>query len=450
MTGSVQTQLRSRGIVQNIQRTVLTLFALSTLLLFLAPTPGLCDTTIVVWNKQRIDHNYRVDFTRVHFPDMRQKYKRIIMSYKLECPRTGCDPWDRLGEVFILDPAGAANYPTDSLNPLYFGVDRYELGRYVTPYGEDWSWERDVSHMRSLLHDSVTFGTYITIFKQFNHHDDPIGYLVSMSLRFEEGESDFLATDVDLLWHGMFELGNPEDPIEDHLTPIKVKPSEEFAVVRVAASGHGQGNTDNAGEFMKKFHMLKAGSGLFAHELWRDDCGNVASGEQYGTWKLSRAGFCPGSEVYPWVNDVSQFYRPGESLTLDYDIEPYINLCRPEADPCPCDNCEKNDAHSMPEIIMDAHIVYYRVAPSTPGLQNKFEVKEGSSPERLLLRSRFGKPVDIVVSVLNPLGTLLYYQVYKGVEDQNLEIDLTSTPGKYLLKVETSEGTFREMVEVGL
>ncbi|MCB0714026.1 MAG: hypothetical protein KDD67_17005 [Ignavibacteriae bacterium] len=447
MTGSVQTQLLSRGIVQKVQITILTLFTLSTLLFFLAPTPGLCDTTIVVWNRQRIDYEYRVDFTRLYFPDMRQKYKRVIMSYRIECPRTGCDPWDRLGEVFILDPVEAAKYPTDSLNPLYFDVSRYELGRYVTPYGEEWSWERDVSHIRPLLHDSVTFGTYISIFKQFNHYNDPIGYLVSMSLRFEEGEPDFLATDVDLLWHGMFELGNPENPIESYLTPIKVKPSEEFAVVRVVASGHGQGNTDNAGEFMKKLHMLKAGNGLFAHELWRDDCGEVASGEQYGTWKLSRAGFCPGSEVYPWVNDVSQFYRLGESLTLDYDIEPYINLCRPGADPCP--DCEENDLNSMPIIMMDAHVVYYRVAPSTPGLQDKFEVKGGASPETLLLRSRFGKPVDIVVSVLNPLGTVLYYQVFKEVGNQNLEIDLTTTPGRYLLKVETPEGTFRKMVEVG-
>lgn len=420
------------------------------LLLFAAPATSRCDTTIVVWNKQRIDHDYRVDFARYLIPDARKKYKRITMTYKLECARTGCDPWDRIGEIFILDPEKAAPYSTDDLNPLYFDVPRYELGRFVTAYGEGWTWEFDVSHMRPMLHDSVTFGTYITVFERTNHHNDPIGYYVTMTLRFEEGEPDFTATGIDLLWRGAFLLGDPGDPIESHLAPMEVRPSEEFAVVRVTASGHGQKNTGNAGEFMRMLHMLKAGKGLFAHYLWRDDCDKVAAGEQYGTWKHSRAGFCPGSITYPWLNDVSRFYRPGESLGLDYDVEPYLNNCRPGVEPCPCDNCEFVGDHTHPHIVIDGQIIYYRAAPSTPELGDRFEVTQGASPEILLLRSRLGKPVDVVITLLNPLGTTLYYHVVRGMRSQTIEIDMATTPGRYLLKVETPDGVFRKVVEVGM
>ncbi len=106
----------------------------------------------------------------------------------------------------------------------------------------------------------------------------------------------------------------------------------------IAASGHGQLNTDNAGE-------------------------------QYGTWKLSRAGFCPGSEVYPWINDVSRFYRPGEEILLDYDVEPYINDCRPGVIPCPCDNCEWDNDHTAPVIKMYSQFIHYRNGRTTPALE---------------------------------------------------------------------------------
>ena len=217
------------------------------------------DTTVVIWDQQRLDSSYRVDFTRMVVPDARERYRKITLSYRLECPRFGCDPWDRVGEIWIMDSAKAAPYHTMDLNPLFFEVPRYDMGRFVTPYGKAWNWTFDVTHLRSLLHDSVTFGTYISIFKGTNHHGDPIGYLVSASLHYEEGDPDFIATGVDLLWQGALEYGNPDNPIEDTLHPMTLRMPEDFAVARVTASGHGQGNTDNAGEFARKLHTLKAG-----------------------------------------------------------------------------------------------------------------------------------------------------------------------------------------------
>ena len=408
------------------------------------------DTTLVVWDRQRIDSLYRVDFTRLVVPDARKKYKRIIMTYTLECPRTGCDPWDRIAEVFILDSAKAAPYSTDDLNPLFFDVPRYELGRIVTPYGQGWSWEFDVTRMRPLLHDSVTFGTYITVFLGRNHHGDATGFLASMSLRFEEGEPDFIATDIDLLWRGSFLYGIPEDPIEEHLSPITMQQKSEFAVVRIVASGHGQGNTDNAAEFARKLHTLKTGEAVFAHYLWRDDCDKVAVGEQYGSWKHSRAGFCPGSEIYPWENDISSFINSDSPVWLDYDVEPYVNHCRPGVDPCPCEDCEYNDyGHTMPHINIDGQLIWYEIPPSTPAVRNAFSIKEGNNPEEVLLHPNLNIPTDLTVTVLNPMGTIVYRQRFRGITNRPIRVDLSTTPGRYQLKAETSNGTFREAIVVG-
>lgn len=428
--------------------------ALPVLFLVCAARARADDTTVVVWDRQPLYSSYRVDFTRLMMPDARKKYKRITMTYTLECPRFGCDPWDRPAEIFILDSAKAAPYSTDDLNPLFFDVPRYPLGMLITPYGQGWSWKFDVTHLRPLLHDSVTFGTYITTSVWTNHHEEgAVGFLASMSLHFEEGDPDFLETRVDTLWRGSFHYGLPEDPIEEHLTPITLHPEESFAVAWILSFGNGQGNTDNAGEFAKKLHTLKVGNGeaVFARIPWRDDCDKLPVGEQYGSWQHARAGFCPGAEIIPWENDLSNFIRPGAPLLLDYDLEPYINHCRPGVDPCPCDDCEYNEyGHTKPMIAVHGQVIYYRIPPSTPALKNAFQVKGGGAQPVVTLLPDLKAPADITVTVLNPLGTILYRQFLRNVRDRPITIDLSSTPGRYQLKVETPEGIFRQAIEAGM
>lgn len=406
------------------------------------------DSVVVIWDRQKLDSTYRVDFTRLVVPDAREKYKRITLTYELECPRFGCDPWDRVGEIWIMNPEQASRHHPSELNPLFFDVEHFDMGRFVTPYGKAWSWSFDVTHLRSLLHDSVTFGSYVSIFKGSNHHGDAIGFLMSASLHFEEGEPDFYATEVTNLWNGHFYYGFPEFPIQDSLAPMVIEPSEEFGVVRVVASGHGQGNTDNAAEFARKLHELKAGEARFAQYLWRDDCGEVAAGEQYGSWQHSRAGFCPGSAIYPWINDVSRFYRPGGEILLDYDVEPYVNNCRPGVVPCPCDDCEWNDyGHTKPHILMYSQFVHYRIGRTTPALKNAFGL-ESIGTDRFTLTPKLDRPTDLNLTVLNAMGTIVLHHRYRSITTEPLDVDLAGTAGRYQLKVESDAGVWRRMIEV--
>ena len=42
----------------------------------------------------------------VKFPDGSTSYRKILLAYKLECPSSGCSPWDYDTHVSIMDPTG--------------------------------------------------------------------------------------------------------------------------------------------------------------------------------------------------------------------------------------------------------------------------------------------------------------------------------------------------------
>ena len=244
------------------------------------------DTTIYAWKQERMDHPRRVAISHMELPEASKKYQRVIMTYTLECPRGGCDPWDRVANVWVIDPSVERRSDT-SYHYYYFNAQRYEIARLVTPYGKGWSWEFDVTDYRAYLTDTATLMTYISTFT-----GEGTGYLMTVSLRFEEGEPDFIPYRIVKLWDGYFDYGDPAIPIEKKLVPVKVEEKEaSFAKVRVRATGHGQGNTDNAGEFARKQHSIVLCGRTFSHYLWRDDCANTPAGPQYGTYDESRAGF---------------------------------------------------------------------------------------------------------------------------------------------------------------
>jgi len=87
--------------------------------------------------------------------------------------------------------------------------------------------------------------------------------------------------------------------------------------------------------------------------------------EQLGNWEYPRAGWCPGAYVYPWIEDVSSVVKAGQDLTISYTVEPYINTCRPGADPCAgCvfgTTCDYNGGnHTQPNYVLSALLTLYK------------------------------------------------------------------------------------------
>src|SRR6185312_662514 len=83
--------------------------------------PG--DTTVTTFVNHPVDIDHRHAVGRFLLPHDLSHYKQILLIYTLSCPELGCDPWDRVSEINILQKDRT---DIDSL---------IEIGRLVTPYG---------------------------------------------------------------------------------------------------------------------------------------------------------------------------------------------------------------------------------------------------------------------------------------------------------------------------
>ncbi len=198
-------------------------------------------------------------------------------------------------------------------------VNRYELGRYITPYGnglslgEGFTWTYDVSDFRPLLHDTVDLSAY-------NQQE-----LVDLSFEFVPGTPPRDPISVTNLWNGGFGYGLATS-IEEALHPLRVKIPADAANsrVKITPTGHGFGGTQNCAEFCAKEHSINVdGTKRFARDVWRETCSLNPVYPQGGTWVYSRTNWCPGAEVWAYDFELTPWAHAGDSVTLDYNIEPY-------------------------------------------------------------------------------------------------------------------------------
>ena len=90
--------------------------------------------------------NYRQIDVTVDLPDSSATYSAITGHFKLSCPESGlCDHWDRYGNLGVVLDAG-----TDTEQFI-------EIDRFITAYRVGFSWDADLTAMRPLLTDTVTF-----------------------------------------------------------------------------------------------------------------------------------------------------------------------------------------------------------------------------------------------------------------------------------------------------
>jgi len=297
------------------------------------------------------------------FPPLTHEFSQVLLHYTIECPEApgDCDPWDRLGWLRILHEE-----PDQSVTP-------YEIARIVTPYditgtGRPGSctWVLDVTDYRFLLHDQVTLRNYIETWIGGTR-----GWIVTVEFEFVPGSSPAEAYRIVNLWTlDRLVFGDPANPVEDHLQPVTVdvEPDAVSATVRAITTGHGQGNTLNAAEFSNLWHAVSVEGSVTSHQLWRSDCAQNLCSPQGGTWAYNRAGWCPGDAVTPWDVDATPWLVPGSTLVLDYDIQPYENLCRPTNPSCvsgvTCPDCNYNyNGHTEPHYTLVGQLILRRFNP---------------------------------------------------------------------------------------
>ena len=72
------------------------------------------------------------------FPDGSEKLLKIMLHYTMGCASSGCSGWDYLTHILLSHPTGTYdsihNQNTSSWD-LFEIIEKYELGRAVSPYG---------------------------------------------------------------------------------------------------------------------------------------------------------------------------------------------------------------------------------------------------------------------------------------------------------------------------
>ncbi len=201
--------------------------------------------------------------------------------------------------------------------PHFEVVNRYELERLITPYGNGLSlgngftWVFDVSDYRTLLHDSVQLAAG-------NWQE-----LLDLRFEFIKGTPPRDPKTIKNLWCSTYWYNSNTENV---LSARKVKIASDAVSTRIKIrpTGHGMGDLENCAEFCAKTHyMFVDGTQRYSKLVWRDDCGVNPIFPQGGTWVYSRANWCPGGIANTYDFELTPYVTPGDSTSLDYNIDAY-------------------------------------------------------------------------------------------------------------------------------
>lgn len=243
-------------------------------------------------------------FTTMNLPENTEQFEQLLLHISVECPSTGCDPWDQPGKISVDTDQGS-----------------HEITRFITPFGIGCgAWTVDVTDFKSILKGNVTFQSFLQVW-------GPSGWLTNVELEYIAGESPRFNTFTPLWETNNWVYGDPGVSDDLPAQSLNMNENTETSHIRMTISGHGQGNTDNAAEFSQRTHNFSInGQIVSSQNLWNTDCAQNGCANQLGTWQLSRAGWCPGQAVEPFILNTTGVVAPGEGMTIDYILEDYTNF----------------------------------------------------------------------------------------------------------------------------
>lgn len=310
---------------------LLLILLLSISALYTKASPG--DTIVV----QAMTYGSSQD-TIINFPDASLSTYKVLMLYKLKCnpaQNPACGEWDYLTYTYLYENTGVMDSTVASIDTTFdnnqnivsidtawnvFEVqERYELARYITPYGinldlgQGFTWVFDVSDYRTLLSGAkrITAGNWQE--------------LLDLKFLFIEGTPPREPYQVKNLWVGQPGYGLQQS-IETFLTPRNelIDANSINTRLKLRVTGHGFGGTENCAEFCPKEHSIWInGTKRYGKVVWRDNCAKNPVYPQGGTWVYNRTNWCPGAEVWTYDVELTPWVTPGQSTTLDYNVDPY-------------------------------------------------------------------------------------------------------------------------------
>lgn len=231
------------------------------------------------------------------FPSRNKEIRRITMKVTLAYPKDrAIAHWDYMDRIKILRKGGVKG---KNIN--------YEIGRMLTPYGsnfkEGWNftWNVDVTDFEAFLRDSVEIEYIHT-----GYEPPELGWDLTIDFEFLFGPPVAKFISVEKMWDGGFQYGNPENDIENSLSPVKIKRAKgsSFGRFRIQHTGHGMDRPSGCSEFCSRWRELVVDGQVVDHRNMWKDCGENPLYPQGGTWIFDRAYWCPGDLQVPDIIDI--------------------------------------------------------------------------------------------------------------------------------------------------
>ncbi len=210
------------------------------------------------------------------------------------------------------------------LREWYSPVVRYEIGRYITPYGinldlgpEGFTWIYDVTDYAHLLHGLVDL--------QAGDQRE----LIDLKFVMTEGTPPAKVAAITKVWgeQRSFRYERLDKDLEMSDTAINVAEGAREFKLKMRLTGHGHhsnsGQYPHCCEWKDNTHYLFVnGEEAAEWHIWQTrDCAMNPLFPQGGTWPGAREGWCPGDVVKDSEFNITRFVS-GETINFDYAITP--------------------------------------------------------------------------------------------------------------------------------
>ncbi len=201
-------------------------------------------------------------------------------------------------------------------------VDRYEIGRFITPYGigldlgpDGFTWTYDVTDYAPLLVGNVELSAG-------NQQE-----LIDLKFLLIEGMPAREVKEITRVWgqRASYSFNALDGDTKLSNKTIQLNADASSFKVKTRLTGHGHKSNDgtypHCCEWWPNTHYLLVNQDTIADwYIWQEyDCAQNPVFPQGGTWPGSREGWCPGDMVKDNEFEITE-YISGSSVQLDYDI----------------------------------------------------------------------------------------------------------------------------------
>ncbi|MCF8299129.1 MAG: hypothetical protein K9J13_16390 [Saprospiraceae bacterium] len=226
--------------------------------------------------------------------------------------------FDSLGNIYdsTLTSYDSLIYKTmhSYYDPPFEIVNRFEIGRFITPYGngldlgpDGFTWVFDVTDYMPLLKDSVHI-------KAGNWQE-----LLDLKFFMIEGTPERKVQKIETLWKGSFSLSNFANTVT--AKTISPGPAAKMFRLKTRTTGHQFSNATNCAEFCPKIQSVKLNNNTIASWQIIQECADNPLYPQGGTWIYDRAGWCPGAEGKTQNIELTSYVTLGDTFNIDYNSE---------------------------------------------------------------------------------------------------------------------------------